>query len=203
MGICKESVFYTPARFRKKPVSRSAILLSLSVLILAVSSVNAQLSIGVNQKGLDCGMGVLDSNKIDLVLKGNFSYFSADSFSSAWAVSASLIIAYRFFRTQGFKIYVATGPYAKYASYSAAYMSFGQFTDVNDPRREVLLGWNVLALRPEAIINKRVSAYAHIPLVLYQFGTQAGNKNLLINFISSDALGMNDGMPEIGIRFCF
>lgn len=188
---------------RLLPINRSAILLSFFFVVLAVSSLNAQPSIGVNQKGLDCGIGVLDSDKIDLVLKGNFSYFSADSFSRAWAVSVSLIIAYRFFRTQGFKIYVATGPYVKYASYSAAYMSFGQFTDVHDPRREVLLGWNVLALRPEAIINKWVSAYAHIPLVLYQFGTQAGNKNLLINFISSDALGMSDGMPEIGIRFNF
>jgi len=188
-------------RFGKKrvPVYRSVVLLLFSAIVLSVTPIDAKFYFGINQKGLDAGVGVLD-NKIDLILKGNFCYYSADTFSKALAVSGCMMLAYRFFYTQGFKIYVASGPYLKYGFYSAGYLSFGQFTDISDPRREILWGWNVLSLRPEAIISKRVSAYLHIPLVLYHFGSQAGNGNLLINFISSDGIGLNDGMPEIGIK---
>jgi hypothetical protein len=200
----KTKSIFIPTRFGKKrlPVYHSVMLLLFSVLVLSVSSLNAKLYFGINQKGFDAGAGVLD-NKIDLIIKGNFCYYSADTLSNAWAVSGSMMLAYRFFNTQGFKIYVASGPYLKYAFYSTGYLSFGQFTDISDPRREIQWGWNVLALRPEAIINKRVSAYVHIPLVLYHFGSQAGNRNLLVNFISSDGIGLNDGMPEIGIKFYF
>ena len=168
----------------------------LSIALLSWASVNATVYTCINQSGLDFGIG---NNAIDLVIKGNFCYLSMDYNYKAYRVSVGPNLEYRLINSPPFKMYVMSGSFIEYGNYYSAYLaSLG-----NQTRQETLYGFNVLALRPEAIISPKVSLYSTITFIKYESGSEAGSKVWMFNFLSSSSLENRDGIPEIGIKIYF
>jgi len=172
---------------------------SVIILFLPLSLLHAGAFLCVNQKGFDFGVG---NERFDLMLQGDFSYMSADSTFHAWAIELAPAIEYRIFHTQHMKLYAACGVYFKDALFWPATGQADLSSDYRSSQRDIQIGLNILMLRPEAIINSRLSAYATIPVIRYVIGTQSGNY-LLLSAFSSGVLGTDAGVPGIGLKFYF
>lgn len=178
---------------------RQTILIFLIVVPYGFPAPHAEMYAGVTQKGLEVGIG---NEKIDVFMQGNFCYLSADTTFSAWNITLSPNVEYRFFHRPHFKLYASCGVFCRYARYAPAYLSFNSLTDVHDDRHEILVGINILSLRPEVMLFDRISLYAHLPVVRFELGTQIGNNILMINGVAN-SMGYDDGVPGIGIKLYF
>jgi hypothetical protein len=161
-------------------------------------SLNAAMFAGITDKGFDFGAG---SGAVDFVFQGEFTYIAADSNFTAWTLSLSPNIEYCLVSMPRFKLYGMSGPFIIIGHASAPYLNIGAFGDINNENQEKIAGFNILVLRPEAILSRTVSIYADIPILQWERGTQAGNSLWLIN---GNANGSGLGSAaSLGIKFYF
>jgi hypothetical protein len=154
---------------------------------------------GITQKGIEFGVG---KENIDGFLQANFCYLAADTTYSALSATLSPNVEYRIIRRSHVKLYASCGMFFRYARYAPAYLDFTAPLDIHDDENEVTVGINVFSLRPEVMIFDRISLFAHLPIMRYEFGTQIGGGILLINGIAN-TMGYDDGIPSFGVKMYF
>jgi hypothetical protein len=167
-----------------------------TILLLGFSPLSAEIFACLNQSGFDLGFG---NRTIDLVAQGNFCYESMDNNFKAYAARFGLNVEHRLVTIPYFKMFGMFGAFIEYENSSSALLS----TIGNNAAQQAVFGFNVLVLRPEAIISPKISLYANITLVKYESGTAIGNNVWTFSFLSSSILENRDAVPEIGLKFYF
>jgi hypothetical protein len=166
------------------------------VLLLCASTTEAVFLACINQSGFELGVG---NTTVDGILKGNFAYMAMDNNYKAYAVDIGLDIERKIVAFPQFKLYGMCGVFFEYSRVSLSYLSAMQ----SGEGERGVFGFDIIALRPEAIITPNISVYMNIALVKYELGTEIGTSVWIIGLPSNSLLSSGSALPQIGLKFYF
>jgi hypothetical protein len=167
----------------------------------AAASINAATFLGITDKGIDFGFG---TDKLHVVIEGEFWYVAADQNYSAWTLSLSPNLEYRLLRTNRFQLYGMSGVYLIGGWYTPAYLDLDYFGDIYNDSEPITAGANIFVLRPEAILSRTISLYASIPILQVERGTQAGQIIWIVGGLPDGSGYLGSSSPiAIGMKIYF